>query len=175
LITKSSKNIKIAHEIAECYSSVKQEIRGNFMTTLCNSLKNKGMSVKHEKTDELWVVIPEINIDGYQLYWGAAIQNNFYTIFSFCDSEGKKVLPVNDKDEAKKIVEFLNKEKKYKIDKDAVWLGWKYSHRHPELNFTKFNSPLLLSFANQNEIESVVNMIIEDALKDIEAVKQLLK
>ena len=192
LITKSSESLEAASRTVACFDHAKQKILNNFWKTLCSTLEEKGVSVKMENINKLIekyyngtkeiirieVMIPEVKINGYQLCWGAEIDNNFYTNFCFCNSKGEKVkaLTVNEKDEANGIVEFLNKnfyKTCKKTDKDATSLGWKYSRWQGDLNFNKFNSSLIFKLVNQVEIENVVKEIVEDALKDIEAVKDL--
>ena len=188
LITKSSENMEIAYRVVECFDDAKQKILHNFWQTFCSTLADNVKSVRQGKNDDLiekyyksvkkdelihlFVDIPDIHINDYQLCWGAEIEWNFYTGFCLCNKEGK---PVKDKNGVNEIVTLL-KDQKYETDdlENSYWLGWKYSHLHsdntPGLNFKRL--PVIFALANKDYLKNVVDKIVDDALEDIDAVKQ---
>ena len=170
LIKKSSDNMEVAYRIVECFDKVKQQIRQAFWEQLCLTLQEKGQTVKQkedEKIISLWVEILEIN--GNQLCWGAEIENNFYTGFWICGSNGEKI-PINGNDEFNKRYRNNLREHNYKID-NSSFLGWKYSR--PKLNFKEFNSQDIFSLANPDVLKKMVDKIVmEEALKEIAYFKQ---
>ena len=184
LITNSSENMEVAHKIVACFDSVKQKILRDFWQALCCSLENKKQLVEQinneeliakyykakrkeeEKIIRLWIKLSEKN--GYHLCWGAAIEWNFYTGFFIYDSNDK-ILKGKDINEINEIVKHL-KDKKYTTT-DTDWLGWKYSNR--SLNFMELDSSEIFKLANTDELKSIVNNIVHEALEDIDAIKKI--
>jgi hypothetical protein len=168
-IAKSSDNMETAHRIVKCFDGAKQIILQNFWKTLSSTFEKEGIRLKQQNyikgTKEIISLRVELEekYKGYQLCWCAEIEDSFYTGFRIFNKENSKV----NEDEFNDIINYL-KERNYTFE--YSWLGWKYSN--PRLNFKEFNTSDIFALANQNKLKEIVDRMVDDAQKEIVAIRQ---
>ena len=193
IIIKSPENIAAVLKLKENFNGAKAKIQKKFWAKLIETLEDNHLEVlnKMEFLDKMggcvwayynkttnnkyyYIRILVAKIDDKEIFWQCSIDHNVYVGFTVRKGElpreeGEKICTSDECQAIRAKVHSLNNN--YALT--DWWLGWKYTT--PQLDFKAFNSPEVLSMADDMKLKEITDAIVYDAVSEINQLKELLK
>jgi len=184
IATLNEQSLRGVAVISNNFSAVKAKVQWDFWKALRENLESKGVkfednpknTVSSTRTSNyyhgravhygLWYELT--NFDGITVHWGCEIQENIYFGFTI---ERNGDGGISDNEEFKPLRELI-KECNINYQTTKNWIGWR--HTSPMLNFKTFNTDVIFSLINKTKLDEIVEGIAQEAMRDIEFVRERL-
>lgn len=181
---QSEQSLRSAADISNNFSAIKAKTQWTFWKALRAALESKGLKMEDNPSNTvtstrtwnfytskdtyygLWVEI--YKEDNLSIHWGVEIENNVYSGFTVERAGEGGISDITEFEWLRGII--MECDTSFKTTK--YWLGWKYPSTM--LDFRAFNSDAIFSLANKKELDTIVEGIVVEAIKDIKFVTEKL-